>query len=119
MQLLPYLASSPDLNLAENPIGVIKSRILNRRDRRPTSKRELMDAIEWEWPQFDQAELAHLVEGYHRRLKAVKRAQGGPTCHGNRYRIWSGDHARTFHVPPRSGGGVATVPCIYSLESLK
>lgn len=79
MRLLPHPPSSPDLNLAENPIGIIKSRILNRRDRCPTSKRELMAAIEWERAQFDQAELAHLVEGYHRRLKAVKKAQGGPT----------------------------------------
>lgn len=74
IRLLPHPASSPDLNPAENPIGVIKSRIRDRRDRRPTSERELMDAIEWEWAQFDQAELAHLVKGYHRRLKAVKRA---------------------------------------------
>lgn len=79
MRLLPHSTSSPDLNLAENPIRIIKSRILNRRDRRPTNKRELMNVIEWEWTQFDQAELAHLVKGYHRRLKAVKRAQGDPT----------------------------------------
>jgi hypothetical protein len=31
----------------------------------------------------------------------------------------SGDHAGTFHVPHRSGGGVATVPCTYMLESLR
>jgi hypothetical protein len=73
------LPTSPDLNLAENPIGAIKSRILNRRERRPTSRAELIAAIEWEWAHFDQAELAHLVEGYHRRLQAVKRAGGGPT----------------------------------------
>ena len=37
-------------------------------------------------------------------------AQGLPPqnhleCHGNRYHIWSGDHARTFYVPHRSWGG--------------
>ena len=37
----------------------------------------------------------------------------------NRYHIRLGDHSRIFLVPHRSGGGVATVPCTYMLESLR
>jgi hypothetical protein len=45
MRLLDYSASSPDLNLAENPIGQIKYAIMIRRERRSISKEELKQAI--------------------------------------------------------------------------
>jgi hypothetical protein len=37
-----------------------------------------MDAIEWEWAQFDQAELAHLVEGYPGRFSEQEAFYGVP-----------------------------------------
>jgi hypothetical protein len=37
MRSMNHPATSPDLNLAENPIGQLKYNIMNRRDRRPTS----------------------------------------------------------------------------------
>jgi hypothetical protein len=49
LHLLGHPASSPDLNLAEHPIGKIKYNLMNRRERRPTNERELRAAIEWEW----------------------------------------------------------------------
>ena len=79
LRLLDHPASSPDLNLAENPIGRIKYNLLNRRERRPTSERELREAIEWEWASFPQEKLAALCEGFPRRLRAVQRVNGGPT----------------------------------------
>src|SRR5271167_3949046 len=48
LHLLGHPASSPDLNLAEHPIGKIKYNLMNRRERRPTNERELRAAIEWE-----------------------------------------------------------------------
>src|SRR3954453_9548114 len=50
LHLLGHPASSPDLNLAEHPIGKIKYNLMNRRERRPTNERELRAAIEWNGP---------------------------------------------------------------------
>jgi hypothetical protein len=79
LHLLGHPASSPDLNLAEHPIGKIKYNLMNRRERRPTNERELRAAIEWEWASYPQEKLAHLCEAFPRRLRAVQRANGGPT----------------------------------------
>ena len=48
LRLLPHSASSPDLNLAEHPIGKVKYNLMNRRER-SINERELREAIEWEW----------------------------------------------------------------------
>ena len=72
-------ATSPDLNLAENPIGQLKYQIMNRRDRRPTSLAGLRAALDWEWNAYPQAKLAHLVDRFPRRLEAVRSAAGGLT----------------------------------------
>jgi hypothetical protein len=79
MCLMDHPSSSPDLNLAENPIGRIKYNLLNRRERRPTNEAQLREAIEWEWAQYEQDKLAYLCETFPRRLRAVQRAGGGPT----------------------------------------
>ena len=79
LHLLDHPASSPDLNLAEHSIGQIKYNLMNRQERRPTNERELREAIKWEWASFSQEKLAHLCEGFPRRLRAVQRANGGPT----------------------------------------
>jgi transposase len=79
LRLMPHPPSSPDLNLAENPIGRMKYNIQNRRERRPTNKTELRQAIQWEWEQYDQGKLARLCERFPRRLRAVKDVGGGPT----------------------------------------
>jgi hypothetical protein len=79
MRLMNHPASSPDLNLAENPIGQLKYNIMNRRSRRPTSLAQLRAALEFEWNTYPQEKLAHLVERFPRRLLAVKAANGGPT----------------------------------------
>ena len=79
MHLLNHPASSPDLNLAENPIGQIKYAITIRRERHPISEEELKQAIAWGWEQYDQAKLARLCERFPRRLRAVRDARGSPT----------------------------------------
>ena len=71
-------ATSPDLNLAENPISQLKYKIMNRRDRRLTSLAGLRAALEWEWNTYPQAKLAHLVDRFPRRLHAVRSAARGP-----------------------------------------
>ena len=79
MRLMDHPASSPDLNLAENPIGQIKYNIMNRKERRPTSLAQLRAALEFEWNTYPQTKLAHLLERFPRRLQAVRAANGGPT----------------------------------------
>lgn len=79
MRLMDHPSSSPDLNIAENPIGRIKHNLLNRRERHPTNKVQLREAIEWEWAQYEQDKLAHLCETFTRCLRAVQRARGGLT----------------------------------------
>jgi hypothetical protein len=78
MRWMDHPPASPDLNLAENPIGQMKYNIVNRR-RTPTTPIELEQAIRWEWDQYDQAKLAHLVARFPRRLRAVQAAHGGPS----------------------------------------
>jgi len=79
MRLMDHPASSPDLNLAENPIGQIKYNIMNRKERRPTNLAQLRAALEFEWNTYPLAKLAHLVERFPRRLQAVRAANGGPS----------------------------------------
>ena len=57
LHLLGHPASSPDLNLAEHPIGKIKYNLMNRQERRPTNERELRAAIEWEWAVYSEGTL--------------------------------------------------------------
>ena len=64
LHLLGHPASSPDLNLAEHPIGKIKYNLMNRRERRPTNEREFRAAIEWERTTCPREKLAHLCETF-------------------------------------------------------
>jgi hypothetical protein len=73
MRLMDHPASSPDLNLAENPIGQIKYNIMNRKERRPTNLAQLRVALEFEWNAYSQIKLAYLVERFPRRLQAESR----------------------------------------------
>jgi DDE superfamily endonuclease len=79
IKYMDHPPSSPDLNLAENPIGQIKYNLKNRRHHRPTNLVELRAALTWEWDTYPQAKLAHLVTRFPDRLRAVKAANGGPT----------------------------------------
>jgi hypothetical protein len=79
LRWMDHPATSPDLNLAENPIGQLKYKIMNRKERKPTSLAQLKPALEWEWNAYPQAKLAHLVDRFPNRLQAVRSAQGGPT----------------------------------------
>lgn len=77
VRLMDHPALSPDLNLAENPIGQIKYNIVNRKERRPTNLAQLRAALEFEWNAYPQIKLAYLVERFPRRLQAVRAANGG------------------------------------------
>jgi hypothetical protein len=79
MRSMNHFATSPDLNLTENPISQLKYNIANRKERRPTNLLQLKAALEFEWNIYPQDKLAHLVERFPRRLQAVKAANGGPT----------------------------------------
>jgi hypothetical protein len=79
MRWMNHPVTSPDLNLAENPIGQLRYKIMNRRDRRPTNLAGLKAALEWEWNAYPQAKLTHLVDRFPSRLHAVRSAAGGPT----------------------------------------
>jgi hypothetical protein len=79
MRSMNHPATSPDLNLAENPIGQLKYNIMNRKERRPTNLLQLKAALEFEWNAYPQEKLAHLVARFPRRLQAVKAVNRGPT----------------------------------------
>jgi hypothetical protein len=79
LRWMDHPATSPDLNLAENPIGQLKYKIMNRKERKPTNLAQLKAALEWEWNTYAQAKLAHLVDRFPNRLHAIRSAQGGPT----------------------------------------
>jgi hypothetical protein len=79
MRLMNHPVTSPDLNLAENPISQLKYNIMNRKERRLTNLLQFKASLEFKWNAYLQEKLAHLVARFPRRLQAVKAVNRGPT----------------------------------------
>ncbi len=69
---------SPDLNPIEHLWDVVE-REIHIMDVQPTNLQQLCDAIMSIWTKISEECIQHLVESMPRRIKAVRKAKGGPT----------------------------------------
>jgi hypothetical protein len=74
---LDWPAQSPDLNPIEHVWDELRHR-LRARPNRPTSVRDLTNALVAEWKQVPLAMFQHQVESFPRRVEAIIAAKGGP-----------------------------------------
>ncbi len=75
---LKWPPQSPDLNPTEHLWDVVE-REIRIMDVQPTNLQQLCDAIMSIWTKISEECLQHLVESMTRRIKAVLKAEGGPT----------------------------------------
>lgn len=78
IKYMDHLPASPDLNLAESPIGQIKYNLKNRRHRRPTNLAELRAALPWEWDTYPQAKLAPSCDSIPEQIACGESHKRGP-----------------------------------------
>ncbi len=76
--LLKWPPHSPDLNPIEHHWDVVE-REIHIMDVQPTNLQQLRDAILSIWTKISEECFQHLVESMPRRIKAVLKANGGPT----------------------------------------
>ncbi len=76
--LLKWPPQSPDLNPIEHLWDVVE-REIHIMDVQPTNLQQLCDAIMSIWTKISEECFQHLVESMPRRIKAVLKANGGPT----------------------------------------
>ena len=67
---------SPDLNPIEDLWHIVSKRVYKSNF---TTKAALIATVQAEWAKITAAELAVLYDSMPRRLKAVRKAHGGPT----------------------------------------
>ncbi len=76
--LLKWPPQSPDLNPIEHLWDVVK-REIHIMAVQLTNLQQLRDAIVSVWTKISEERFPHLVESLPRRIKAVRKAKGGPT----------------------------------------
>ncbi len=78
--LLKWPPQSPDLNLIEHLWDMVEQEI-HIMDVQPTNLQQLRDAIMSIWTKISEECFQHLVASMPRRIKAVLKANRGPTRH--------------------------------------
>ncbi len=78
--LLKWPPQSPDLHPLEHLWDVVEREILIM-DVQPTNLQQLCDDIMSIWTKISEECFQHLVKSMPRRIKAVLKAKGGPTCY--------------------------------------
>ncbi len=78
--VLDWPANSPDLNPIENLWGIVKRKM---RDTRPNNADDLKAAIKATWASIPPQQCHKLITSMPRRIEAVIKAKGAPTCQGS------------------------------------
>ncbi len=78
--LLKWPPQSPDLHPIEHLWDVVEREILIM-DVQTTNLQKLCDAIMSIWTKISEECFQHLVKSMPRRIKALLKAKGGPTCY--------------------------------------
>jgi len=78
IELLPWPASSPDLNPIENLWSILKERIA-RHLPRPSTHEAMKEAILEEWDHISEQELERIVDSLPNRIQQVIENHGGHT----------------------------------------
>lgn len=76
INILDWVAQSPDLNPIEHLWSILKRRVA---EQRPTNLASLKEVISDEWWKIDEKVTRPLVESMPRRISAVIAAKGGHT----------------------------------------
>lgn len=71
-------SQSPDLNPIENVWSVMKKK-LTTSEKQPKNLKELEQLVRYQWQELGRDYLKRLIDGMPRRIKAVIKAEGGPT----------------------------------------
>lgn len=79
-QVMSWPPNSPDMNPIEHLWSYLENQI-RAATLPPRNVRELQDQLVSAWYQIPQTTYQHLVESMPRRVLAVLRAKGGPTCY--------------------------------------
>ncbi|CAB5373046.1 unnamed protein product [Rhizophagus irregularis] len=78
IELFPWPAQSPDMNLIENIWSYIEVKI-RQRDSQPSSVSQLEQWVKEEWDAVPADYYRNLIKSMPRRIQAVIAAKGGPT----------------------------------------
>lgn len=78
IKLLPWPASSPDMNIIENVWDHLDQK-LRHRNVLPTNKRQLWEMLQEEWYNIDPSYIQGLYESLPQRVAALHTAKGGYT----------------------------------------
>ena len=78
IRLLPWPASSPDMNPIEHVWHILGCRV-RRRSTLPRNADEMWEALQAEWYKLDTQLIRGLIESMPRRVAALKRAKGSYT----------------------------------------